>query len=325
MNYKTQFSFSRAINALLKRGSLLDAEESFDAEVRRRIESTEALLQLRASNLPNTLSFYAPILPRLRRDVSAGAGGAGVVSREDIGPFSDLLQYSATIQQGAQLLANVQGDLSAGVSASLPAPSWIAETGAAPDTNQVFTKLDLKPKRVSAKIIVSSMLLSASPDAEALITADLGRSLSSQLDRSIYYGSGGDAPTGIKNDTNINKLTGLTWDNLCELESLCAGADVTEVSFGYVTSPAVRKTLKTTMVSAGAGPIWQYLTRPLSSNVINSAEVFAGCFDNLLIVTWALEVQVNPYTLAEAGKVEITRHLFCNFAFRKPTAFGVIA
>src|SRR4029077_9200786 len=113
------------------------------------------LRQLRASALPNTLSFYAPILPRARRDVSAGAGGAGVVAKGDLGLFSDLLQWSATVRQGAQLLTNVQGNLSAGVSASLPAPSWVSETGPAPDTDQVFTKLDLKPKRVSAKIIVS--------------------------------------------------------------------------------------------------------------------------------------------------------------------------
>jgi hypothetical protein len=79
------------------------------------------------------------------------------------------------------------------------------------------------------------------------------------------------------------------------------------------------------MVSPGAGPIWQYLTRPLSSNVIDSAEVFAGCFDNLTIIIWGLEVQANPFTLAQAGQVEITGHLFCNFAFRKPAAFGVIS
>jgi hypothetical protein len=66
MSYKNQFSFTRAINSLL----------------------------------PNTLSFYAPVVPRVRRDVSAGAGGAGVVAKEDIGPFSDLLEYSATVRQG---------------------------------------------------------------------------------------------------------------------------------------------------------------------------------------------------------------------------------
>jgi HK97 family phage major capsid protein len=168
MSDKQRFSFSRAIDSLIRRNCLLDNEAIFDNEIRRRLESTEALQQLRASALPNTLSFYAPILPRTRRDVSAASGGAGVVAKEDIGPFSDLLQWSTTVRQGAQLLTNVQGDLSAGVSASLPAPSWVSETGAAPERDPTFVKLDLKPKRVSAKIVVSSMLLSASPECGSL-------------------------------------------------------------------------------------------------------------------------------------------------------------
>jgi hypothetical protein len=38
MSYKDQFSFTRAINSLLKRGSLLDAEGFFDLEIRKRLE-----------------------------------------------------------------------------------------------------------------------------------------------------------------------------------------------------------------------------------------------------------------------------------------------
>jgi hypothetical protein len=51
MSYKTGFSFTRAINSLLKRGSLLDAEGQFDAEIRKRAESTEVLRQFRASDI----------------------------------------------------------------------------------------------------------------------------------------------------------------------------------------------------------------------------------------------------------------------------------
>jgi hypothetical protein len=64
MSYKDQFSFSRAINSLLKRGSLLDAEGLFDAEVRRRIESTEALGQIRGLALPSSQGFFVPNLSR---------------------------------------------------------------------------------------------------------------------------------------------------------------------------------------------------------------------------------------------------------------------
>jgi hypothetical protein len=72
----------------------------------------------------------------------------------------------------------------------------------------------IQPKRVSGRSVVSAMLLSLSPDAEALISADLGRSLSSQLDRAIYYGTGGgDEPMGIKADSGTHKLIGITSAN----------------------------------------------------------------------------------------------------------------
>jgi hypothetical protein len=116
------------------------------------------------------------------------------------------------------------------------------------------------------------------------------------------------------------------WQNLTELENLCCLADVSENFFGYVTSPVIRRDLRRSVCGSGSTElIWPQLTRPLSSNVINTTAVFAGCFDNLLIVAWALEVFVNPFTFAPEGKVEITGHLFCNFSFRKPSAFGVIA
>jgi capsid protein len=328
MSDKQRFSFSRAIDSLLRRNCLLDNEAIFDNEIRRRIESSETLHQLRASALPNTLSFYAPVLSRVRRDVSAGAGGAGVVAKEDIGPFSDLLQYSATIRQGAQLITNIQGDLSAGVSASLPAPSWVTETGAAPDTDQTFTKLDLKPKRVSAKIIVSSMLLSASPDAEALISGDLGKALSNQLDRAVLYGTGGVQPLGISTHPDTHKIAfdAAWWSPLTELEYQCALSDVSELFFGYIVSPIVRRELRRTMVSnGGTDPIWTELPNPICSNVVTGSEAFGGCWDSCVIASWALEVIVNPFSQAHLGKVEIVGHLFCDVGLRYPKAFGVIA
>ena len=329
MSYKNQFSFTRAINSLLKRGSLLDAEGLFDAEIRRRLESTEQLQQLRVSTLPNTLSFYAPVVPRARRDVSAGAGGAGVISKEEVGPFSDLLQYSATIRQGAQLLTNVQGDLSAGVSASLPAPSWVTETGAAPDTDQVFTKLDLKPKRVSAKIIVSSMLLSASPDAEALIAGDLGKSLSNQLDRSVLYGTGGVQPLGIANHPDSHKIAfdaAAWWQNLTELEYQILLADVSPLQYGEIASPLTARELKRVVCGSGSSElIWWKLTNPLASNVVNTNAIFAGCWDSCVIAVWALEVIINPYSQAHVGRVEIVGNLYSDVGLRYPKAFGVIS
>jgi hypothetical protein len=93
MTYKSPFSFYRAINSLLKRGSLLDAEESFDAEVRRRIESTEALRSVCGSGLPaGARSFFCPINFAHRAVTTAPGSGGGIVDKSYL-QFSDLLSY----------------------------------------------------------------------------------------------------------------------------------------------------------------------------------------------------------------------------------------
>jgi hypothetical protein len=157
------------------------------------------------------------------------------------------------------------------------------------------------------------MLLSASADAESLITADLGKALSNQLDRSVLYGTGGLQPLGIANHPDTNKLTaGISWDELVQLEYLCASADVSESNFAYITSSGVRRDLKSTLLSPGAGPIWEHLTNPLSTNAVNTVAVFAGCWDSCVIASWGLEVIVNPFSQAHVGQFEIVATLFCD-------------
>jgi hypothetical protein len=330
MPAKSEFSFIRALRSAIKTGTLVDEDLIFSNEVERRIESTESLRSLRGSGLPaGARSFFCPVNIAHRAVTTAPGSGAGIVDKNYL-QFSDLLSYSTAIQQGAQTINNAIGTAYLGMVSSLPNPSWVPETGPIGDTDPTFAGVVIAPKRISGKVIVSSMLLSMSPDAETLISADLGRSLSSQLDRAIYYGTGtNDQPLGIAAHPNTRKIPFDAvnwWQNLTELEHLCCLADVSEAFFGNVTSPTIRRELKRTVCGSGSTDlIWGQLTRPLSSNVINTNALFAGCWDNLLIISWALEVQANPFTFAEQGKVEITGHLFCNFSFRKPTAFGVIS
>ena len=330
MPTKSEFSFIRSLRSAIKTGTLVDEDLIFSNEIERRVQSTESLRSVRGSGLmAGARSFFCPINFAHRAVTTAPGSGGGIVDKSYL-QFSDLLSYSTAIQQGAQTINNAIGTAYLGMVSSLPAPSWLPETGPIGDTDPSFAGVVIAPKRISGKVIVSSMLLSMSPDAEALITTDLGRSLSSQLDRAIYYGTGAnDQPVGIASHPNTHKIPfdALNWwQNLTELENLCCLADVSEAFFGNVTSPTVRRELKRTVCGSGSTDlIWSQLTRPLSSNVINTTALFGGCFDNLLIISWALEVMVNPFTFAPEGKVEITGNLFCNFSFRKPTAFGVIA
>ena len=279
MPTKSEFSFIRALRSAIKTGTLVDDDLILSNEIERRVQSTESLRFLRGSGLPaGARSFFCPINFAGRRAISAGSGGAGIVDKNYL-QFSDLLSYSTAIQQGAQTMTNAVGTAYLGMVSSLPAPSWLPETGPVGDTDPSFAGVVIEPKRVSGKVICSSMLLSMSPDAEALITADLGRSLSSQLDRAIYYGTGAnDQPLGIAAHPNTHKIAydPAWWQQLTELESLCCLADVSENFFGYVTSPVVRRELKRTVCGSGSTElIWPQLIWPLSSNVINTTAVLS--------------------------------------------------
>ena len=221
MRTDPQFSFIRSLRSAIKTGTLVDEDLIFSNEIERRVQSTESLRYLRGSGLPaGARSFFCPV-NFARRDVSAGAGGAGIVDKSYL-QFSDLLTYSTAIQQGALSINDAIGSAYLGMVSSLPSPSWVAETAPIGDTDPSFAGVTIEPKRISGKVIVSSMLLSMSPDAESLITADLGRALSSQLDRSIYFGTGAnDQPLGIAAHPNTHKIpfdAAAWWQNLTELE-----------------------------------------------------------------------------------------------------------
>jgi hypothetical protein len=69
------------------------------------------------------------------RAISAGSGGAGIVDKNYL-QFYDLLSYSTAIQQGAQTINNAIGTAYLGMVSSLPAPSWLPETGSIRDTDK---------------------------------------------------------------------------------------------------------------------------------------------------------------------------------------------
>lgn len=167
------------------------------------------------------------------------------------------------------------------------------------------------------------MLLSASPDAEALITGDLGKSLSNQLDRAVLYGAGGLQPLGIANHPDTHKIAfdATWWGNLTELEYQCATADVSELYYGEIVSPLVRRELKRTVVTnGGTDPIWSQLPRALSSNVVTGAQAFGGCWDSASLQAglWkSLSTHSAKLTLAKLKSL-VTSSVMSGLGTRKP-------
>jgi hypothetical protein len=201
-----------------------------------------------------------------------------------------------------------------------------------------FGKVTLKPKTLGAVTRITRQLLVQSPDARALIIADLGRALSSQVDRAVFYGAGGNAPLGILNHPNTVKLpigseTAPTyWDQITELEYQIGLANIPfrpsprpepgeEFGvFGWIISPIVARDYRRNLPAQGTE-----LMHPLVSNVISDAKAFAGCWQVCYIGIWETEILVNPFRLAEQGLVEVAATMQADVGFRYPNAFGVLS
>jgi hypothetical protein len=95
-------------------------------------------------------------------------------------------------------------------------------------------------------VTVSSMFLSAGGDAaENLIVGEPGPALSTQLDKAVIYGDGGDAPVGILLDPATHKISvGTTpdwWTAITDAEERRGLSDVSELRTASITSRTMRK------------------------------------------------------------------------------------
>jgi hypothetical protein len=319
------FSIGRAIRSLLQRDALMSPEVEFDFAIRRKIETSETLRTLGACSTPH--SCFIPVQFG-RRDVSVGSA-PGLVDQAFLSG-SDLLAWSSVRQAGAIFLSDMSADLHMGLTSTKATATWLGETGATPeDATLSFQGLDLKPKRISALVTASSMLLSAGGEAaEALIVGELTRALSSGVDHAVFYGAGGtDEPVGILLDPNTHKVAGAAdwWAGVVSAEELCGLSDVSELAAASITSPTMRKTFRNTLITGTQNLIWDKLVNPISTNSVNSAAIFYGLWSNLTVCTWAIELIVDSFSLAHTGQVRFAANLYANHAFRTSRAFAVVS
>jgi hypothetical protein len=278
--------------------------------------------------MPRAYSFFAPVInPYRQRVLTAAGAGAGVVAEEGLEPISSLLLWSSALAQGATLLSGLTANVQAGVTTTLPQPSWVNEASAPAQGDPVFSKLSLSPKRISCNLDVSSTLLAAS-DAEQLLINDLGKSLSGQLDRSVYHGVGGNAPLGIANHPDSVKILHSAdwWVDICKGERVTGEADVGELFQSFATNPAGRETLRQATRTGATQPIWSEVSpKMVCTNAVQGLSVFCGCWQECVIGIWMLEIIVNPFSKAESGLVQLTGNLYCNVGLRYPNAFAMIS
>lgn len=301
----------------------------------------------RLQKLPDPKKFFVPFevqgrqinVPQ-KRDLTAasGSGGGYLVATENMSFIEILRNRSVAYRMGARRLSGLVGNVTVPKQSGAATAYWLSsESTQITEGNQTFGQMALSPKTVGAYTEISrQLLLQSSPDAEGIVTADLGAVSALAVDVGVLRGSGSSGePTGIVNTSGIGAVTGtsLGYAGVLEFQTDVAGANVTPVAGGYVTTPAVaalmmaRARFSNTDTPLWNGNIWDGSMagfQAMSSNQMSSATMLFGDWSQVVVGEWGvLEVEVNPYANFQAGIIGIRAMVTMDCGLRYAGAFSL--
>lgn len=292
---------------------------------------------------------------------TVGAGGAMVATDLLYGDFITLLRNASMVRRmGARVLGGLVGNVNIPRQTGTTTPGWVAQAGAATESDSTFAVVALSPKTAHAmQDVTRDLLLQGTPAVEGLIRADLIDVMAVQLDFVALHGTGAsNQPTGLAATAGIGAEAGgvngaaPTWDNIVNLETLVANNNATQGSIGYLTNTRVRGRLKRTQQFSGTNgmAIWQPpmggdeatgmgslngYRAGVSNNVRSNLDkgtstgvcsaIFFGNWGDLLIGEWGT-AEILPDPLTQAANRIVRMHVYqtLDIAVRRAQSFSAM-
>jgi HK97 family phage major capsid protein len=280
------------------------------------------------------------------------AGGALVGTELLAGSFIDLLRnQSALLQSGITTLTGLTGNVDIPRKTAASQHYWVGEDVDVTASDATFGLISSTPKTIGVRVPVSRRaLIQTTPDIDTLIRADMAESLGLGIDASGMYGTGSSGqPLGLSNVTGIGSVTlsggasqvypatlgGGThdsgdWADYIQLLGSCLAANVTPTNFRYIMNATTMVggmiTLRASAAGSDyiindAGNIGRYPAQ--MSNQVQTNDVFAGVFSDLILATWSgLDIVVDPYTQSAKGQVIYTVMQDIDWVCRRAASFA---
>lgn len=300
--------------------------------------------------------FFLPYdVMAAKRDLTAGsAASAGnfVDTTLATGSFIDMLRARMVIGGlGAQYLTGLVGDIDIPRQTGTASTYWLAEQASPTKSDQATDKVNMSPKTVGAKTIISRKLRQQSSiDVDMFVQNDLSIALAIAMETAIFNGSGAaNNVRGVLNVAGIGSVAGgangaaPTWQNIVDLETLVSVANADVGNLAYVTNAKVRGKLKSTSkVSGQNGFVWEGGDTPLNgyraavTNIIPSnltkgtasgvaSAILFGNFNDVIVGMWGgLDILVDPYTGGDAGDVSVRVLQDMDVAVRHAESFAAM-
>lgn len=329
-----RYSMFNAIRAVVDKNW---ANAGFELECSRAIGA-----KLQRIQDPN--KFYVPYEVQNRqiakRDltVASASGGGYLVGTENMSFIELMRNRSVVYSMGARRLSGLVGSVTVPKQTAAGTAVWLAnEASTATESAQTFGQMSLTPKTVGAYTEISrQLLLQSSPDAEGLVTADLGAVCALAIDVGAIRGSGASGePQGIVGTAGVGSVTGtsLAAAGVLEFQADVAAGNLLVDSCGYVTTPAVAALLmaRPELPSTGTTRLWQgnmlngslFNMRAMTSNQMSAATMLFGDWSQVVIGEWGvLEVEVNPYANFQAGIIGVRAMVSIDVGLRYGGAFS---
>lgn len=273
---KQRFSLLRAIKAVAENRSIDDITAAVN---------NAGMKEMRKAGLNTIGQIY---LPTEKRAVSVATEGVDVVATDLYDIIEPLRAKNVLLNAGAKfytgLSNNVQLPVMTGANVG-----WAGEVGEAADGGTAFGNVQLTPKRLTAFVDISKMLLAQdSIGVENAIRMDLINAINSKLEATILgkEAKTADKPAGMFNGKTPVKVT--DFEGLVSLEALVEEKNVLG-DIAYIASPSAKASFRNMMKGSKGTAQLAYIDSSLdgtpvySTSNVAAKQFVVGDFSNLAI------------------------------------------
>ena len=198
---------------------------------------------------------------------------------------------------------------------------WGTEVATASNGTGAFGAVTLSPKRLTAYVDVSKQfLIQTSDTAEAMLRNDIINALSAEIEKALL------TTTAVSNAPSPIAASATSITTASDWFTLIAGLENSNYygDFRVILSPSLKASLRGVKVTDNRllyedGFLDGYPSF-VSTNV-TSGLGFVGVFPELVVGQWgAIDIVVDPYSQAAAGKVRIVVNAYFDAALRRTGA-----
>ena len=198
---------------------------------------------------------------------------------------------------------------------------WVGEGGGPDPSDVLFSREEMKPKKVGALTGYSHEFLNqTSLPVEAYVNNKLGRTIRNKIFEGLLYGTGTNyQPKGIKNWTGVGGVLGAGFnrDKALDLESQILDADAADLGeIKWLSRGSTRNTLKKKSLVpnfpmylvSDQNKMLDYMY--MISSKVQAGDLFGGIFSTYLLGMWSvLQITPNPFGTGFAAGDIVVRGL----------------